>query len=259
MENEMNGEIQFLGIVQDREFQQLAPEPDPGGPVRFTSVHVQEARSPESGELNLSEYEGSAIVIRGHRGGGGWVYSAEVVDKASPILTMMVRQALVKTAPPTHRTPEIERKFRVCGNDWRQGEGDHLSQGYLNLDKERTVRVRVEGAKAYLTVKGITTGASRAEFEYEIPVVDAEQLLKLCAGAIIEKTRRAVTYHGFTWQIDEFLGENKGLVVAEIELKSEDQVFDKPSWLGKEVTRKPEYFNANLVQKPYAVWSPEEQ
>ena len=90
---------------------------------------------------------------------------------------------------PEKMPTEIERKFRVRGNDWRQGQGEHLCQGYLNRDKERTVRVRVDGAKAFLTVKGITTGASRAEFEYEIPIVDAKQLMKLCQGAIIEKTR----------------------------------------------------------------------
>ena len=128
------------------------------------------------------------------------------------------------------------------------------SQGYLNRDKERTVRVRVAGEQAFLTLKGLTTGASRAEFEYEIPVADAEQLLKLCDGPIVQKVRHAVVYQGFRWEVDEFLGENAGLVVAEVELQQEDQPFERPGWLGQEVTEDPRYFNSNLAANPYSAW-----
>ena len=113
---------------------------------------------------------------------------------------------------------EIERKFLVVGEGWRTGQGIRFIQGYLNRDKERTVRVRIAGAKAFITIKGITIGATRAEFEYEIPVAETEQLLKLCDGPLIEKTRHVVVYTGTTWEIDEFHGANAGLVVAEVEL-----------------------------------------
>jgi adenylate cyclase len=150
---------------------------------------------------------------------------------------------------------EIERKFRVVGTGWRQGAGVRFSQGYLNRDKERTVRVRLAGDQAFLTIKGLTTGATRAEFEYPIPVADAEQLLKLCDGPVVEKIRRVVVAHdGFTWEIDEFLGENAGLVVAEIELPSEDRPFARPEWLGDEVTDDPRYFNSTLATFPYGQW-----
>ena len=149
---------------------------------------------------------------------------------------------------------EIERKFLVVGIAWRQTAGVHFSQGYLNQDKERTVRVRLAGDKAFLTIKGITQGASRAEFEYEIPDADGAQLIKLCEGPIIEKIRRAVLHDGNTWEVDEFLGENAGLVVAEIELKSEDQGFARPEWLGEEVTHDSRYFNSSLARHPFSGW-----
>lgn len=149
---------------------------------------------------------------------------------------------------------EIERKFLVVGTAWRQGEGTRISQGYLNCDKERTVRVRVAGEKAYLTVKGVSRGATRAEFEYEIPVADAEQLLKLCDGPLIEKVRRVVVHEGSKWEVDEFEGENAGLVVAELELESEEQEFSRPPWAGQEVTEDPRYFNSSLAAKPYRAW-----
>jgi adenylate cyclase len=149
---------------------------------------------------------------------------------------------------------EIERKFLVKGTPWRQGAGTRYSQGYLSREKERTVRVRVAGEKAFLTIKGLSRGASRAEFEYGIPVADAEQLLKLCDGPIIEKNRYVIEHAGATWEVDEFLGDNIGLVVAEIELKSEDQQFERPSWVGAEVTHEQRYFNSSLVTHPYAKW-----
>ena len=149
---------------------------------------------------------------------------------------------------------EIERKFLVLGTEWRAEKGVAIWQGYLNRDKSRTVRVRVAGEQGYLTVKGATHGATRAEFEYEIPVSDAEQLRTLCDGPIIEKVRRNVSYGGFTWEVDEFGGDNAGLVVAEIELQSESQEFPKPPWVGLEVTDDARYFNSNLATSPYATW-----
>lgn len=149
---------------------------------------------------------------------------------------------------------EIERKFLVSGVAWRQGAGVRFSQGYLNRDKERTVRVRLAGEKAFLTIKGVSVGASRAEFEYEIPVADAEQLLRLSDGPVIEKIRRVIQLEDATWEVDEFLGENAGLVVAEIELQSEDQWFAKPAWLGEEVTHDTRYFNSSLATHPFNRW-----
>lgn len=149
---------------------------------------------------------------------------------------------------------EIERKFLVSGTDWRRGNGSRYCQGYLNRDKERTVRIRLTDKEAFICVKGITEGASRMEFEYEIPAGDAEQLLKLCEGGIIHKIRHTVIHEGFKWEIDEFFGDNTGLVLAEIELKAEDQIFEKPRWLGKEVTDDPRYFNSSLAAKPYNQW-----
>lgn len=149
---------------------------------------------------------------------------------------------------------EIERKFLVTGAAWRQAAGVRLSQGYLNRNKERTVRVRIAGEKALLTIKGVTVGASRAEFEYEIPASDAEHLLKLSDGPVIEKVRRVIQIDGATWEVDEFLGENVGLVVAEIELQSEDQAFAKPEWLGEEVTHDSRYFNSSLATHPFTRW-----
>ena len=132
---------------------------------------------------------------------------------------------------------EIERKFLVTHQDWRSGDAAKYRQGYLSLDRERTVRVRVAGDAAYLTVKGITKGASRQEFEYEIPLHDANAMLDtLCHRPLIEKRRYRVRHGGLDWDIDEFFGDNAGLVVAEVELKSEDQPFDRPDWLGQEVT-----------------------
>ena len=149
---------------------------------------------------------------------------------------------------------EIERKFLVAGSAWRLAAGVRLSQGYLNRDKERTVRVRLAGEQAFLTIKGLTRGASRAEFEYEIPAADGEQLLKMCEGPVIEKIRRVLVHDGATWEVDEFLGDNAGLVVAEIELQSEDQVFSRPEWLGEEVTHESRYFNSSLASHPFSTW-----
>ena len=149
---------------------------------------------------------------------------------------------------------EIERKFLVCGDAWRPAAAVYYCQGYLNLDKARTVRVRIAGEHAFLTIKGLSEGASRLELEYAIPVADARDLLMLCEQPLIEKYRRKIPYAGFTWEIDEFLGENAGLVVAEIELPAEDAPFDKPDWVGQEVTQDPRYFNSALSLMPYSRW-----
>ena len=151
---------------------------------------------------------------------------------------------------------EIERKFLVEEDGaWQEIEGESYRQGYLNTAKERTVRVRIIGPKGYLTVKGETKGATRLEFEYEIDAQDATQMLDdLCERPLIEKTRRKIEYEGLVWEVDEFFGENEGLVVAEVELEDENQSFAKPSWVGNEVTDDPRYFNANLVQFPYSQW-----
>jgi adenylate cyclase len=149
---------------------------------------------------------------------------------------------------------EIERKFLVQGTQWRTGAGTRIHQGYLNRDKARTVRVRTRGDQAFLTVKGLTHGASRAEFEYEIPLADAEELLKLCDGPIIDKHRYIVVHDGSKWEVDEFHGDNSGLVVAEIELQSKDQHFTRPPWLGREVTDDNRYYNSSLAGHPYRDW-----
>ena len=153
---------------------------------------------------------------------------------------------------------EIERKFLVCGDAWRKSTSVRYRQGYLSTDKDRTVRVRVAGENAYLTVKGITEGATRTEFEYSIPLEDAQIMLDtLCERPLIEKCRYTVDYHGRSWEVDEFLGDNAGLVVAEIELQSEDEALETPDWVAEEVTDDPRYFNANLVQHPFRQWDTE--
>jgi len=149
---------------------------------------------------------------------------------------------------------EIERKFLTKGSAWRRAGGMRLCQGYLSSAKGRTVRVRTVGDKAYLTIKGMAVGATRPEFEYEIPYQDAKELLNLCEMPLIEKDRHRLEEGGVVWEIDEFLGENRGLIVAEVELESEDQPFTKPDWVGEEVTGDPRYFNSNLIKKPYTKW-----
>ena len=149
---------------------------------------------------------------------------------------------------------EIERKFLVIGTEWRQSSPTSISQGYLCRAKERTVRIRIAGDRAFLTIKGLTVGASRPEFEYEIPRADAEEMLSLCDGPLVQKQRHVVFHRGDQWEIDEFTGENAGLVVAELELASEDQPFERPSWLGEEVTHDPRYLNSQLAAHPYKLW-----
>lgn len=145
---------------------------------------------------------------------------------------------------------EIERKFLVNGEAWRTEPWTLLRQGYLSRDKERTVRVRLEGHQAFLTVKGRTHGCERSEFEYEIPVEDGAALLTLCQKPIIEKRRHRIAFTDAIWEVDEFLGDLAGLVIAEIELSTSAQSFVAPPWLGEEVTNDPQYFNSNLGQTP---------
>lgn len=151
---------------------------------------------------------------------------------------------------------EIERKFLLKNDVWRDlAEGVYYRQGYLNSTRERTVRVRIINEKGFLTIKGVADGATRLEFEYEIPKDECNIMLDdLAEKPVIEKNRYKVDYKGLSWEIDEFFGENRGLIVAELELESEDQKFQIPEWIGEEVTGDPKYFNSNLIHHPYTKW-----
>nr|WP_229264393.1 CYTH domain-containing protein [Duganella sp. 1411] len=151
---------------------------------------------------------------------------------------------------------EIERKFLVRGDAWKAlGEPVFFRQGYLSSHKERVVRVRIEGERAVMTIKGRNVGATRGEWEYPIPMADAVELLDgLCEQPLIEKYRRRIDFAGNVWEVDEFLGANAGLVVAEIELGSEEQVFDRPEWVAQEVTDDLRYLNSNLIKHPFSAW-----
>lgn len=159
---------------------------------------------------------------------------------------------------------EIERKFLVKGDEWRKrsqwkpslATGSVYRQGYLSTKKGCSVRVRLVGNQGYLTIKGLSQGISRAEYEYPIPAEDAQEMLdKLCDRPLIEKTRYKIELGGLTWEIDEFAGENQGLIVAEVELTDENQTIELPDWIDKEVSDDPRYYNVNLVQHPYSQWS----
>lgn len=152
---------------------------------------------------------------------------------------------------------EIERKFLVAeGFKPSAARFYRISQGYLNSSPERTVRVRIKGEKGFLTVKGLSSesGASRYEWEKEIPVSEAAELLRLCEPGIIDKTRYLIEVDGHTFEVDEFHGDNEGLIIAEIELSSESEPFTKPSWLGEEVTCDARYYNSMLMKHPYKNW-----
>ena len=151
---------------------------------------------------------------------------------------------------------EIERKFLVSSHAWKSEvtASRSLLQGYLAIDGGNNARVRTDGERAWLTIKGRGEGITRPEFEYEIPAADAAPLLALCHGRVVEKTRHLVTAGERMWEIDEFLAENSGLVVAEIELPEEGATFVRPAWLGAEVTRDPRYLNSSLAVHPYACW-----
>lgn len=151
---------------------------------------------------------------------------------------------------------EIEKKFLITGDGWRKlGKGKEYCQGYLSRADETTVRVRIIEDRGIITIKGPSVGGRKAEFEYDIPCADAREMLdNLCRKPLIEKTRYRVPYGGFIWEVDEFKGENEGLVFAEIELEAVGQVFEKPDWIGKEVTSDGRYYNSNLVANPYKDW-----
>lgn len=150
---------------------------------------------------------------------------------------------------------EIERKFLVRTDEWRSlAKATRYRQGYLSSVKERVVRVRTIDDRGFLTIKGINEGLTRLEFEYDIPLADADSLLDLCEKPIIEKTRTKIEIDGLIWEVDEFFGDNEGLIVAEVELEDEDQAFDKPSWIGEEVSGDPRYFNSNLIKHPFTTW-----
>jgi CYTH domain-containing protein len=151
---------------------------------------------------------------------------------------------------------EIERKFLVDLERWAPRDGGvHLVQGYLSSHPDRTVRVRIAGPTAKLTIKGRTTGVTRVEMEYEIPIADARVMLDgMCERPLIDKHRFTERVGGKTWEVDVFHGDNDGLVVAEIELASEDEEFEQPDWVGAEVSDDPRYYNANLLKRPFSTW-----
>lgn len=154
---------------------------------------------------------------------------------------------------------EIERKFLVRATDgWRSAGGQQMVQGYLARG-DATVRIRIAGDVATLTIKGPTTGLSRLEFEYSIPSADADELLRLCGGRLVRKTRYRVPYGGHVWEVDEFLDDNAGLVLAEVEMISEDETPEPPPWLGREVSSDPRFRNAALAERPWRTWPAEER
>ena len=153
---------------------------------------------------------------------------------------------------------EIERKFLVKSDGYKQKaiSQNRIVQGFLNTDPDRTVRVRIKGEKGFLTVKGASnaSGTTRFEWETEISVAEATNLIDLCESGILEKIRFEVPFGDQIFEVDEFLGENKGLVLAEVELKHEEERFERPEWLGEEVTGRIKYYNSQLSKKPYKVW-----
>jgi CYTH domain-containing protein len=151
---------------------------------------------------------------------------------------------------------EIERKFLVKDETYKTlARGVLIHQGFLNTTKQRVVRIRITGNEAFLTIKGINEGFVRKEFEYSIPYEDAKILLnEICEQPTLLKIRYRIPFNGLTWEVDEFLGENKGLVIAEVELQNENQELNFPYWVGKEVTNNPNYYNANLIKNPFSNW-----
>ena len=150
---------------------------------------------------------------------------------------------------------EIERKFLVADDSWCDGTpGVRMAQGYLSLDPDRTVRVRLAGDNAWLTIKGRTEGITRAEFEFAIPTDDAQMLLAICLPSLIDKTRHEISYRGHLWEIDVFHGDNEGLVIAEVELADESISPALPPWVGAEVSSDTRYFNSRLATAPFKSW-----
>lgn len=151
---------------------------------------------------------------------------------------------------------EIERKFLLKNSKWRErtNGGNEIKQGYLNSNIERTVRVRTNGKIGLLTIKSKTINSTRQEYEYEIPIQDAEELLLLCEQPLIEKIRFEIIHNRKVWEIDEFKGINAGLIVAEIELNEENETVEFPDWVGEEVTLDAKYYNSSLIVNPYSKW-----
>jgi len=150
---------------------------------------------------------------------------------------------------------EIERKFLVTSDAWRYGAiGEAYCQGYLSQYPHPTIRVRTQGRKAFLTVKGKINGISRPEFEYEIPFAEAQELQQLCITPLVTKTRYKILHEGMTWEVDEFHGKNEGLIIAEVELDHPESLISKPSWIGQEVSDDPRYANSNLAIHPFMSW-----
>jgi adenylate cyclase len=151
---------------------------------------------------------------------------------------------------------ETERKFLVTNEDWRIGvSSDYFQQAYITTGPPASVRIRITNDTAILNIKQSTLDITRAEYEYQIPLTEAQEILNtLTTGHTIEKNRYTIQHQGLNWEIDEFLGQNKGLIIAELELDSEDQTFENPPWLGQEVSQDPRYFNTYLSQKPYTTW-----
>lgn len=152
---------------------------------------------------------------------------------------------------------EIERKFLVNHEKWNlfnKPKGLHFRQGYLLTDPNKTIRVRLTPDKGFLTIKGLSIGATRPEYEYEIPIQEAKELLDQFSISELSKIRYLIHFEGKVWEVDEFLGENSGLIVAEIELKSEDEIFKIPDWIDSEVTSEEKYYNSNLTIHPYSKW-----
>jgi adenylate cyclase len=163
---------------------------------------------------------------------------------------------------------EIERKFLLAGDAWRAGVGhsEQIAQGYLigaqalaNGTARASVRVRRSGDMAWLNIKSATLGIERQEYEYAIPIVDAQSLIASLCDGVVEKVRHHVVVDGTLFEIDEFLGANTGLIVAEVELEAVDAAFPRPSWLGREVSNEGRYYNVNLIDYPYAAWTPAER
>ena len=159
---------------------------------------------------------------------------------------------------------EIEKKFLLANDGWRGLDaGKFYRQGYLNSEKGRTVRVRTVGEQGYLTIKGPAVNGVRREYEYTIPYAEAVEMLEfLCLRPIIEKRRHRISHQGLVWEVDEFFGDNAGLIMAEIELSDPRQAFSRPEWIGREVTDDPRYYNASLSRKPFSIWKdsePEQQ
>ena len=153
---------------------------------------------------------------------------------------------------------EIERKFLLHLEEWKKlikPAGKHLRQGYISNNPEKTIRIRIAENQAWLTIKGITIGASRLEYEYEIPLGEGLELLDNFAEAELEKIRYEIHHQDKLWEVDVFLGDNNGLIVAEIELDSEDEKFELPEWVAEEVTQEKKYYDSNLTKHPFKLWN----